>query len=181
MKIYHSLALILLVFLSSCASNKATVDYDTSVDFSTFNGYAWLAPSSTAEPTFPLVQQRIHEAIDSSLQAQGLKKISADKADLQVSFQLQIGDSAPSGSGLSVGLGSHGRSTGVGLSMGIPIGGERFEKDTLIINIRQADLQATIWQGTGREHLTRNPSPEDNRDKATALVSEILKQFPPRQ
>ena len=175
---------LVIFLLSSCAGNKPSVDYDTTVDFGTFKTYAWSdkadEPTTKSKADSPLVHQRVHESIDENLQAKGLQSVDTSQADLLVSYHLSVAVTGRTSSSVSFGVGSFGSHSSVGLSVGVPVGGRNIEEGTLVIDMTNAKTNSLVWQGAASRQLSRSPTPEKTKAAVDEVVNEILAGYPPK-
>ena len=177
--------LLVLILLSACAGNKANVDYDAAADFSAYKTYAWsdksdeaTSKSRTAEP---LLHKRIRESVDAAMATKNFKLVDATSADVLLTYHLSVAATGYSGSSVSFGIGSFGHSSGVGLSVGVPVSGRVVEEGTLVINIIDAKKNSVVWQGSSSRQLSRSPTPEKTRQMVDVVVNEILVAYPPKK
>ena len=172
-------------FLWSCAGNKTNVDYDTSVDFSTYKTYA--LSEKTDEQTnksridTPLVHQRVHESIDAGLTSKGLHSVDLSQADILVTYHLSVAVTGHSGSSLSLGFGSYSQRSSAGVSVGVPLGSHPIEEGTLVIYIVDAKKNSVVWQNAASRQLSRSSTPEKTRAAIDEVVNGILAGYPPKK
>lgn len=185
MKLRLNYFVLLSVLLWSCAGNKPSVDYDTTVDFNTYKTYAWSEKTDdTTKKSIadsPLVHQRVRESIEEQLQAKGLQRVDAAQADLMVAYHLSVAVTGHTSSSVSFGVGSYGHRSSVGLSVGVPVGGRTIEEGTLLIDIVDAKKNSVVWQGASSRQLSRSPTPEKTKAVVDEVVSEILAGYPPKK
>jgi hypothetical protein len=95
----------------ACATSSSgmdvTFDYDTGANFAALKSYSWMPPTGNAVGDELLVK-RIKTTVDSQLQAKGPVPAEANP-DFLIGMQLS-------------GKSTYGGSTGVGVSVGIPVG-----------------------------------------------------------
>src|SRR5262249_35014074 len=94
------------VMMGCSAQPTMNIDYDTEADFSALKTYNWMPATGNAADE--LLVKRIRSAVDTQLQAKG-HELAADNADFLIAMQLS-------------GKTTYGGSTGVGMSVGIPVG-----------------------------------------------------------
>jgi len=182
----NRIILILIVLLvSSCAGKKANVDYDATADFSVFKTYAWSEKTDEATSksidAYPLFHQRIHDSIDTTMKTKGFQLVDASKADVLITYHLSVEATGYSGSSVTFGVGSFGHSSGVGLSVGVPVSGHVVEEGFLLINIIDAKRNSVVWQGSSSRELSRSPTPEKTQEMVEEVVDEILANYPPKK
>lgn len=175
---------LLSLMLISCQSSKVAIDYDTQTDFSQLQTYVWQTSndntdSSADTPQDPLLTERARQAISKAMPLQ--KSTSEETADVLLRFQLNsvTQTEEPKTRG-GIGLGSAGGSTGVGISLSLPLGKEKVVKRVqLVIDFLNPDNQRLLWRGTNQINIGED-SPEEISQKINAAVSEILARYPPQ-
>jgi hypothetical protein len=186
---YYLYYLLLVLLMSACAGNKANVDFDPAVDFSTYKTFAW--SNSTDEATTksktatPLVHQRVRESIEATLNTRGFQTVDVAKADMLVTYHLSVAVTGHTSSSVSVGIGrssfgSSGRAS-IGVSGSVPIGGRTVQEGTMVIALIDAKTNSVIWQGSSSRQLSRSPTPEKQQAMINEVVNEILANFPPKK
>ncbi|HEY5603764.1 MAG TPA: DUF4136 domain-containing protein [Gammaproteobacteria bacterium] len=179
--LYYSLAVLLL---GSCAS-KPAIDYDPAADFTAYGTYAWSAQTDDftkkSQADAPLLHQRVRESINAAVQSKGFQLVDASAADVLVSYHLAMQITGYSGSSVSFGIGGFSSRSAVGLSVGMPIGGQVIEEGTLAIIITDVKKNAVVWQGSGARRLSPSTTPEQAKAVVDEVVSEILAGYPPKK
>src|SRR3954451_13207477 len=174
------LAFITLVAMVACATPplKMDFDYDTSADFAALKTYDWM-PATGNAATDELLIKRIRSAVESELNAKG-HALDAANPDFLIAMQL---------SGKTV----YGGSTGVGMSVGIPVGkagrisvgggkSKPIEKKegTLVLDFLDAKTKALLWQGTASGAVQPAASPEEQQRRINEVIAQMLARFPPQ-
>ena len=178
------LTLLFTLALGACQTSNVMVDYDTQADFSGIKTYAWLDKTSGAEEGYdPLLAKRVRAAVETGLKGVPLLPArNPASADILVRYYLgSYTSSKQSNSRGSIGLGSGGGHSFLGLSMSFPLGGERIVKEAQIIVdfINPAD-QKLRWRGTNLIEIG-DDSPTAITAKINAAVAEIFARFPPEK
>lgn len=165
------------LLLLACSSNP-NQDYDTAYDFSQLHTFSSITTASNSDP---LSAQRITDAIQSSLLAQGFNQAD-DAAQFKVNYTFSI-TNKPKTSGLSIGLGtgSWGSSGGVGIgtSVGVPIGSDSAKLQTIQIDMIDTRTQQLIWRGS--DSFSFDSGGADKAQLTQQTVAKILAQFPPQE
>ena len=178
------LTTLLLAFsITACQSSKVVIDYDTKAEFSNIHTYAWLSDTSGSEQGFdPLLAERVQQAVAGRLQKMSVSPVNdAQKADVWVRYYIgNYTETRESNSRGSVGVGSFGGNTALGVSLSFPLGGERIVKQAQIMIdfVNPAD-QKLKWRGTNRFGIAEKDGPEQITAKVNAAVAEILDRYPP--
>jgi hypothetical protein len=75
-----------LLLVAGCSGMTTYIDYDQSADFESYKTFAWAPTKETSvDDSSPPIHQRIVEAIESKLQAGGLKLVNSNP-DLYVTY-----------------------------------------------------------------------------------------------
>lgn len=155
------------------ASAKVTVDFDKSVNFSTYKTYAW-RPGTPAKD--PLMQKRIQNAVEAELTAKGLTKTDG-AADLYVvthassknEKQIDVNNLGYAGYRWH-GWGGWGPTT---VNMyEIPVG-------TLVVDLLAGKSNELVWRGVATETLSDNP--QKVAKLINKVVTKMFKKFPPKK
>jgi hypothetical protein len=173
------LALAVCVLFGCATQPNVDVDYDTTKDFSTLKTYQWMPATGNAAGDELLVG-RIRNAVDSQLQAKG-HALATDNPDFLVAMQLS-------------GRTAYGGSTGVGMSVGIPVGSrgsisvgggksKAIEKTegTLVLDFLDAKTKSLAWRGTASGTVQPSTSPEQQQQRINQVIGELLASFPPHK
>jgi len=153
-------------------------DYDTTYDFSKLRTYDWL-PSPPGNQIEDMTEKRFRSSVDTQLQAKKYSQ-SSESPDFLISLQ---------GIKKTVEKGS----TGVGMSVGIPVGqrgsvsvgGGRSkprvkQEGTLNLTFVDRKSNTPVWQGTASAEIQPKTSPEEQQQRINQVIAELLKNFPPR-
>ncbi len=176
-------AILSLLLLSACAGNKPTVDYDTDTDFSQFHYYQLLTERSGAgEDIDPLLAERVKEAVLAQLANSPLKPANKQHpADVLVRYYVaSSAKSQTSNSRGSVGLGGGGGGSFMGVSLSVPLGGDKVIKEVqVIVDMLSPDDQQFKWRGSMNFKID-NESPEQINHLVNAVVADIFQNYPPK-
>jgi hypothetical protein len=149
---------------ATASAQKVSVDYDKSVDFSTYRTYAWRALGASPNP---LMDKRILNAIDAQLAAKGWTKVEAEpvaiviyRAGVDVRRQLNEWRSGPRWSGIGT------------------VSVEEIHTGQLAVDIYDASTRQLLWRGLASDTMADNP--EKNETRLNDAVAKLFKQFPPR-
>ncbi|WP_455219760.1 DUF4136 domain-containing protein, partial [Kaarinaea lacus] len=177
--------ILLVLLLYACAGDRANVDYDATANFTAYKTYAWSEKTDEAttksQAAEPLLHKRIHDTINATLKAKGFQLVDKSHADILISYHLSVAATGYSGSSVHFGVGSFGHSSGVGLSVGVPVSGQVVEEGKLVINIIDARKDTVVWQGSSSRELSRSPTPEKTQQMVDEIVNEILTNYPPKK
>jgi hypothetical protein len=168
---------VILMVLISCGSLKVSHDYDPGVDFDALKTYDWIPMEDSTDPS-QLVVKRVVHAVNTALAAKGLE-LNRDDPDFMIGMQIS-------------GKSSYGGSTGVGASVGVPVGkmnvrvgGSRSKarekrEGTLSLDFIEPQSKSIIWRGTATSTVNPNATPQEQQALIDKAVSQMLDHFPPR-
>jgi hypothetical protein len=179
MKYFKSLILVLTLLLSSCSAIKVTSDYDTQVDFSKFNTFAFYKPGIDKADISDLDKKRVLRAIEAELQLQGF--IKSENPAMLVSFFTKSRE--------RVNVNQNRNNMGFGWGMGWNpwmMGGmnnnnvnvSQFTEGTLFIDFIDKEKKELVWQGIGTGAL-KIENREKKEERIKLFVKEIISRFPP--
>ena len=179
---WYGLALALAVMTGGCATTPGsdvdvTFDYDTAANFDGLKSYSWMPPAGNAASDELLVK-RIKNSLDTQLQAKGRATAEANP-DFLIGMQLS-------------GKTTYGGSTGVGVSVGIPVGragrvsvgggkSQAIEKKEgqLVLDFVDAKSKSLLWRATASGAVNPGQTPEQQQQRINGVIAEMLSQFPP--
>ncbi|MEJ2481593.1 MAG: DUF4136 domain-containing protein [Gemmatimonadota bacterium] len=171
------------LMLSACGSGIDTnADWDPTANFGTYQTYAWV-DGAYSSGLGDLVDSRIQAAIESNLNAKGLRKATSGRdADLGVGFQVTTQDRTtlqtvssgwPGGYYGGYGYGGWGGGSSTTYT-------QNYTEGSLIIGLFDTDSQKMVWQGVGTKTLSGgSQSPEDREKNINEAVAKIMSEFPP--
>ncbi len=178
--------LLTSVLLAACGGIRVSQDYLPEASFNQLKTYRWdpalLAKEDKVENNNPLLNQRIHKAIDRKLAAMGYQLTDSDKADFRVSYQTQVQpriESEGTTGSFAIGFGNIGHFGAIGIHTGNII----TEKDeaTLVIDVIDNNSGKLLWRGVSTRYAYTHTDPEKLTQIINKHVDAILSQFPPDQ
>ncbi len=169
----------LIASLVGCSSLNVHYDWDTGAEFGSYRAYDWLAqPSGAARDAQEalvrndLLDQRIKRAVESQLDAKGMRK-DTENPDLLVAYHTGVQEKVNvTDWGYRYGdayWGWGGRQLDV----------QQYTQGTLILDLVDAETMNMVWRATVSEALESNPSPDRVERRINEVVAEMLKAFPP--
>ncbi len=169
------LVLCLMALTVSCSSvYNVQYDYDTKAKFPSLETYDWL-PIPAKSGINDLNMRRIKKAVDTNLEAKGLKRTS-DTPDFSIAIhvgrkeKLRVTD-------WGYGYGHHGRYRGGYWAGGVEV--YQYAEGTLILDFVDTKTKHLIWRGTADAKIDKVRSPEKREKLIDEAVQKILKNFPP--
>lgn len=159
--------------LKSCGAGVA-LDYDTENDFTQYSTYNFYPSLQTG--LSELDENRILKITDSLLQEKGLRK--SDNPQLLINFYSSEYISQ-SRNTIGIGVGSVGRNTSVGVSGGIPVGGNEVNQ-LLTVDIIDAARDALVWQAKYEGRFKERATPKQKESYYLSTLTKILQKYPPK-
>jgi len=170
----YLLILISSVILVSCGAT-VSYDYDTQTIFSKYKTYNFYPNVSSGLSNLDNI--RIMKATDSILQLRGFEKSESPQFLINFFAKEFISQSNTS---IGFGVGTGGNNGSVGVSGGVPVGGDIInQKLTLdFIDEKEDDL---FWQAVGSDKLKVKASSLQKNIYYFELIDKILKGYPPEK
>lgn len=172
MKIFSTLLFVMM--LVSCGTT-VNYDYDKETSFTFYKSYNYFPDLDSG--LSELDNKRIIKATDSLLTLRGF--IRSDQPQFLINFFAKEGAIRPKNT-IGIGLGSGGRNVGVGVSGGIPIGGNVIEQQ-VTLDFVDTTKDELIWHAVSDGEIKEKASPKYKDKYYTKLVSKILKGYPPKK
>jgi hypothetical protein len=179
-----TLLLVITALFAACSSIQVSQDYTPTADFSALQTYRWsadiLKKEKNTEGNNPLLNSRIHSAMDNKLAAMGYRLSEQADADFVVSYQTDVRQRLTSDgtSGVfSVGFGNFGNFGAIGIGTGASIRDE--DEAALMIDIIDSKDNSLLWRGVSTRYVYTHNDPEELTKTINAHVDAILEQFPP--
>jgi hypothetical protein len=163
---------LIAILATTCSLAGTRVDYDRTVDFSTYHTYSWQDGTLAMHER---VQETIEQAIDGQLGAKGLARQTSDGDLLIVAHASMARDTGVpadrTGGGDWPGWDDRGGSRdGPGEVSEIPAG-------TLIVDIVDAETRKLVWRGIASGAI--KPSGEQTSKKIDKKIAKLFSRFPP--
>lgn len=158
----------------SCAPVKVNYDYAKEANFTQYKSYNYATDIKTG--LSELDEKRLYFQLDSLLQVNGFVKEEAP------SFYIDLHSKtykAPSSNSIGIGVGSGGRNGGVGVSGGIPIGGNELNQE-LLIDFLDGTNHSLVWQARVTKTMKEKAKPEIRKKHFRAMITKALEGFPPK-
>lgn len=171
--------------MSGCSTMKVDVDYDTEYNFSNKTKYAVMHSDREGENT--LVNDRVLNAIKTSLNKKGYKEVKQDHAELIFVFHVNVQQMSDirtdyemvgfGGYGYPRGFGGYG--LGYGSTMVATPSTYRWKEGKLIIDALNPQTKKIVWRGTVSDELTQSSAtPQEKREYINRVVQKVLHEFP---
>jgi Domain of unknown function (DUF4136) len=173
----RSLALLFALCLTGCASSgKVTQDYKPDTDFRPYKTFSWHNYSSDLTSADQIAIQR---AVEQQLQQQGFSLVSG-QSDMVLDLSIIQQPAAPSstGIGLSIGL-PIGRHGAIGLGTSKLLANDPKMAALIIVDITAQASHQILWRGTV-ENIPLSDFTLSNHAKLNTKLRDLLAQFPPK-
>ena len=150
-----------LVLASGCAgtSFETTYDYDPSANFAALQTYSW-SPGEIVGDVGQFTIERVTDITNQVLAAKGYRE--SGNPDFVIDMhggKMEVHSSGWGWSGMEF---------------------NRVNQGALILHIKDASTQRTIWSGSVRGEAEPNPTPEQQTQRLTEAIHELLDRFPPK-
>ena len=182
MKVKIAVLVALAAFAAGCSGMKVNHDYDHEADFSSFKTFAWHESGHTIKDTDPLAHERLIQAIDTQMNANGFQKVSSNP-DVVVTYNVEESEEmALHTSYMGGGWGMGGMGMG-GMGMGaMGMGGstttiQKYNVGTLVVDMWDANAKRLVWRATASGTLSTDP--QKNAKKINEATEKLFKAFPP--
>ncbi|RYY76700.1 MAG: DUF4136 domain-containing protein [Gammaproteobacteria bacterium] len=173
-----SAVLFVTFFLTSCANtNKVTQDFKPDTDFSSYKTFSWHNFSSDVHGNDQIAIQ--HE-IEQQLSQQGFQLV-ATNADVVLDLTIikHVASASSTGVGLSVGL-PIGRHGSIGLGTSKLLGKDEKFSALIILDITAKASNQVLWRGSADE-VPLDYFTLRNQAKLNPILRDLVKQFPPKK
>jgi hypothetical protein len=174
-KVLFRFWLLLALAISGCASPKYNQDFKPDTDFSQLKTYNWRNMSSEMAG---VNSQQLQRLADSQLASQGFTRTETNPEmllDMTVVARISTGSST--GLGLSIGL-PIGRHGSIGLGGGKSVPNDK-QEGIIIVDITESLSNNLLWRGSAEGIPMKNFSLQGEQQLA-AVLGKLLSQFPPR-
>lgn len=162
----------ILLLLASCGAIRVNYDYDKETDFSDYTTYNYFSDMNTGLSEFDT--KRLLNAMDIILKNKGL--LFSEEPDFLINIQSNSYQ-APRNNTVGVGVGGTGRNVGGGVSVGIPVGQAKLERQ-IKFDFVDAKRDVLFWQANSRSSLKENVKPELREQKLQELVERVFEKYP---
>jgi len=168
-----------VLVLAACAKTP-DVDYDKTVDFTSYKTFAWL-PEATLAGTgnyqiSELTEKRVQDAVTDKLQQQGMTLVPAAEADVLINYHASV-DTKMDVDTFNTGYGAHWNNWGMGYNTQTTT--REYEVGTLVLDVVDQNTNQLVWRGAREGRLLKNQSPEARNERINEVVTTILSGFPP--
>jgi hypothetical protein len=163
---------LLVLWMHALFAQNISFDFDKTANFKAFKTYAWVKGTVLTDP---FNHQRVVNAIETQLDASGLKRVAltADP-DVLVAYHATF-DRDLQVSGFSSGWGPY--RFGPGASAYART--ERILVGTLAVDIVDADTKTIVWRGVAVKDVNPNAKAEEREKSINRAAAKLFKNYPP--
>lgn len=165
--------LLLLVIVSSCAPIRVNYDYEKTTDFKAYKTYNYYANLDTG--LSELDTKRLLDVLDNEMRTNGYSL--SETPDFFIDINSSEYQEA-SRSNVGVGLGGGGGNIGGGISVGIPVGQNKLNRQ-IVFEFVDEHKNGLFWQAVSESSYTPNATPDKREALFKAIVIKVLEGFPP--
>lgn len=173
--LFAPLFLFMALALFSCAAVGVNYDYDKTTDFSNYSTYNYYPEMQTG--LSELDTKRLLKAVDSVMQGKGFRY--SEEPDFLINIHSNSFRS-PSGNTVGVGVGGTGGHVGGGVSIGLPIGQNKLERE-IVFDLVDSQKDALFWQAVSNSSYNENATPLSREKQLRDVVSKVFSKYPPRR
>ncbi|WCO00978.1 DUF4136 domain-containing protein [Psychroserpens ponticola] len=170
---YFSILLVLLI-ATSCAPVRVNYDYEKTTDFKAYKTYNYYANLDTG--LSELDTKRLLDALDNALQTNGYTL--SETPDFFIDIKSNEYQEAARNN-VGVGLGGTGGRVGGGVSIGIPVGQNKLNRQ-IIFEFVDENKNGLFWQAVSESSYSPKASPEKREAIFKSIVAKVLEGFPPK-
>jgi len=165
---------VLLLIITSCAPIYVNYDYDKQADFTKYKTYNYYSDLETG--LSDLDTKRLLYVMDAKMKTKGFSLSEAP--DFFVNIQSDEYSNEQRNS-VGVGLGGGGRNVGGGISIGLPIGQSKVNRQ-ITIDFIDENGKGLFWQAISESSFNPNASPEMREERLKAIIEKVFSKYPPK-
>jgi len=167
------ITMCLSIFIFSCASMRVNYDYEKTTDFNTYKSYNYYDDMDMGMSE--LDAKRLLNALEAELQAKGLSL--SETPDFLINIKSSQFQEAQRNN-VGVGVGGGGGNVGGGISVGIPVGHAKMNREIIFEFVDKKSSQL-YWQAISESAYNPNAKPEVRENQFKAIVAKVLSGYPP--
>ena len=168
-----------VLVLGACSSNPTEINYDSSIDFSQYKTYAFMADLATNQAAYQSLESTyLKESVGRELEKDGLQRVQSNP-DLLINFSIETQEkiksrSVPTG-GYGIGYDPYYDVYGSGWGTGHTNQIDQYTEGKLVIDAIDVSSKKVVWQGATKGRLTSKAMKNSKATLDTA-VQEIFTQ-----
>ncbi|SES92113.1 DUF4136 domain-containing protein [Thalassotalea agarivorans] len=175
MTLTKQIIVLLTLCLSACSSYNASVDKQVGYDFSQVDSYHIVADSHDKNRMLSDIDRnRINAAIDTQSQAQGLEKVSLEKADIMIAYFLVTKDKIDVDTTYS---GHYGRYYGPGYAGVSTVHTHDYVEGTLVIDFIDSKTKQSVMRSTLSKKLKQLDSAQEREEEINKVIATMFEKI----
>ena len=163
-----------LFLLMSCTTSKVVTDYDAEINFNKFKTYSFFEDLGAGLNDLDV--KRVVTVLSDELKQKGFRE--AESPDFYINVITKFSESQNNNT-IGIGIGSGGRSGGLGISGGIPIGGKKLNEE-FKIEFVNAKTDLVFWEGILNSTIKEKRKPAEKKLHFKEIINKILTKYPPK-
>jgi len=167
--------MMLFLCIVSCAPIYVNYDYEKSTDFSKYKTYNYFSNMETG--LSELDEKRLVKVLNNAMEAKGI--VRSETPDFLIDIKSSEYEEN-SRNTVGVGVGGNGRNVGGGISIGIPVGQSKINRQIVIDFVDQSS-NSLFWQANSESGFNPDASPEEREARFKLIADKILAKYPPKK
>jgi hypothetical protein len=159
--------------VTSCAPVRVNYDYEKTTDFKVYKTYNYYANLNTG--LSELDNKRLLDALDEAMESKGYTL--SETPDFFIDIKSSEYQEAARNN-VGVGVGGTGRNIGGGISIGIPVGQNKLNRQ-IVFEFVDENKTGLFWQAVSESSYNPNASPEKREALFKTIITKVLEGFPP--
>ncbi len=172
-----------------CSGMKVNNDYDRDADFSSYKTYSWHESDMTVKDSDPLGHERLVQAIEGQMRANGFEKASGG-SDIVITYNVEEREEMSlnttyMGGGWGMGPGWGWGAGGMRGGMGMGAAGmgssttqvRKYNVGTLVLDMWDVKEHRLVWRGIVSDSLSADP--QKNAKKINKAAQKLFEKYPP--
>ncbi|GAA4887736.1 DUF4136 domain-containing protein [Flaviramulus aquimarinus] len=164
---------ILAVLIVSCAPIRVNYDFDKQTNFQQYKTYNYYDDMETG--LSELDTKRLLDALDAKMTTKGFSL--SNTPDFFIDIKTRQYQEAQRQT-VGVGVGGGGGNVGGGISIGIPIGQSKINRQ-ITIDFVDENKKQLFWQAICESNYNPNAIPGEREERLIAIVEKVLMAYPP--
>ena len=165
---------LLALLIMGCAPIRVSYDFDKTTNFNNYKTYNYYSDMNTG--LTELDTKRLLNALDVRMIVKGFSL--SDSPDFFIDIKSKEYQEAQR-SRVGVGLGGGGGHVGGGISIGIPVGQAKINRQ-ITIDFVDENKKQLFWQAVSESSFNPNAIPEKREARLNAIVEKVLVAYPPK-
>jgi hypothetical protein len=170
-----------VLLLGACSSNYVPeTDQSSSYDFASIQTYSVIGDQQLRNPMFSDIdRERFDAAIDISMQQHNVEEVSADKADVLVSYFVVTKDKVKVSASYNGGYASSCYRCGYGYGGGVShINTRNYVEGTLVVDIIDSATNKSVYRSTLVKPLKSFDTTQEREQAINKVVKDMMEKLP---